>query len=349
MKNEYAVYIGRFQPFHLGHVHVINEALEHAEQLLIFIGSSNESRTANNPFTFAERCDVIFKWADAEGLLERVSVLHIEDTDTDQEWLEYLSITINSIVRGSKDVTIVGHDKDDSSWYLTAFPQYSNLLVRNYYNLNATCIREEYFLGNNPAYELKPMLPNSTKDFLINFKVNRTKEFRDLCNSTKIESTKVATEYPRIEHTADCIVLGTYEDSCELPYILLIKRKNNPGKGEWALPGGFVEVNETVLASAYRELEEETGVTKGSLTEDTPVGYCFDHPDRDPRGRIITTAFVVELGCVIDDLYFAAKDDAEEAQWFPLSDILLSNLPMFLDHKKIIQHCLREENISTIA
>ena len=349
MKNEYAVYIGRFQPFHLGHVHVINEALEHAEQLLIFIGSSNESRTAKNPFTFDERCDVILKWADAEGLLERVSVLHIEDMDTDQEWLEYLNNTINSIVRGSKDVTIVGHDKDDSSWYLKAFPKYSSLLVRNYYNLNATCLRKSLFIDNTPVSFIKDSIPDATKKFLINFKVYRTKEFSDIRNSTKIESTKVATEYPRIEHTADCIVLGTYEDSYELPYILLIKRKNSPGKGEWALPGGFVEVNETILASAYRELEEETGVTKGSLTEDTPVGYCFDRPDRDPRGRIITTAFVMELGCVIDDLYFAAKDDAEEAQWFPLSDSLLSNLPMFLDHNRIITDCLVDENISTIA
>ena len=353
MKNEYAVYIGRFQPFHLGHVHVIKEALERAEHLIICIGSSNESRTAKNPFTFQERCGTILAWAQSEGVLNSITLIALEDKETDIEWKSAVTSEVQSVTDSSANVSIIGHYKDDSSWYLEAFPQYAVILVTSYDNINASCIREEYFLSGNPTYALKPLLPTSTKDFLINFKVFNTKEFRDLCNSSKLVALGspklVTTEYPRIDHTADCIVLGTYE-GCSIPYILLIKRKNDPGKGEWALPGGFVEVGETILESAYRELEEETGIKCADLLmEDSPTGYVFDTPKRDPRGRIITTAYVLECAGYIDYLNYVAKDDASDINWFPLSDNTLSNIPMFLDHNIIITDCLEVENIYTIA
>ena len=355
MNNENAVYIGRFQPFHLGHVHVIMEALEYAEHLIILIGSSNESRTPKNPFTVGERHEVIHSWATSEGLLANITILSLEDKQTDAEWTDDVVSRVRSFTNNSSDVSIIGHDKDDSSWYLNAFPQYDVKLVSNYEGLNATHLRNSLFIDNNPVASISESVPSVTKDFLVNFKCFQSATFRKLSNSSKVKmivpelKLESKTEYPRIDHTADCIVLGTYEDY-DTPYILLIKRKNDPGKGEWALPGGFVEVSETILDSAYRELEEETGIKRADLIlEDWPDAYTFDDPNRDPRGRIVTTAYILECDKYIDSVNYEAKDDASDIGWFPLSNITLSNIPMFLDHKEIVIYCLTDRNIYTIA
>ena len=138
MKNEFAIYIGRFQPFHLGHVHVINEALQDSQSLVIFIGSANKSRTAKNPFTYKERADVISAWVEENNLVDRVFILPVMDEQTDEQWIKFLTTTIRTFTRGSTSTVMVGHDKDDSSWYLKAFPKYDVKLVHNYENLNAT-------------------------------------------------------------------------------------------------------------------------------------------------------------------------------------------------------------------
>ncbi len=113
--------------------------------------------------------------------------------------------------------------------------------------------------------------------------------------------------------------------------VLLIKRKNAPFLGQWALPGGFIEKDEEVLTAALRELREETNAT---LTEDTLefIGY-FDAPDRDPRGRIITFAFGTQVNGTIP---VTPGDDAWDARWFSIHD-----LPdMAFDHRTILAQWL---------
>ncbi len=110
--------------------------------------------------------------------------------------------------------------------------------------------------------------------------------------------------------------------------VLLIKRKNDPFAGKWALPGGFVETDEKVITAAACELKEETGV---EIPESDLhfIGF-FDDPDRDPRGRIVSFAFSVEIQ---DDVEVKAGDDAGEARWF-----LLEDLPeLGFDHAEILK------------
>lgn len=109
--------------------------------------------------------------------------------------------------------------------------------------------------------------------------------------------------------TADVLVfrkLETGEDA-----VLLIKRRNHPCIGFWALPGGFAEIHEDLKASAQRELREETGV------EDIPMEQLFTWGEekRDPRGRIITTSFLAYLE---EDKTVSAGDDAKDAAWFQI-------------------------------
>src|SRR4051812_19679582 len=90
-------------------------------------------------------------------------------------------------------------------------------------------------------------------------------------------------KFPRPALTVDCVIFGLGEKG-EEPKVLFIERKNEPFKGMWAIPGGFIEMHETLIEAAARELEEETGLKNIPLTQ-----CCvFDGIDRDPRERIIT-------------------------------------------------------------
>ena len=105
----------------------------------------------------------------------------------------------------------------------------------------------------------------------------------------------------------------------------MIERKKPPFKGKWALPGGFLEGNETVEQAAFRELQEETGIQDVYLEQ----FHVFSDPDRDPRGRVITVAFFALI--VSDHLELVATEDAEKAKWWTLD-----NLPtLAFDHAAI--------------
>lgn len=112
--------------------------------------------------------------------------------------------------------------------------------------------------------------------------------------------------------SVDCVIFG-YKD--EVLHVALIERKKQPFKGDWALPGGFVEGDETVEQAALRELQEETGIHDIYLEQ----FHVFSKPDRDPRGRVITVAFFALINSEHTDL--SATEDAAQAQWYPAYDI----------------------------
>lgn len=128
-------------------------------------------------------------------------------------------------------------------------------------------------------------------------------------------------KYPRPAVTADCIVITKEADA----KVLLIKRGDDPYKGCWAFPGGFMNMDETTEQCAIRELEEETGMKVTGLHQ---IG-AYSKVDRDPRGRTVTVAYLV----VIDKpLPVIGQDDAAQAKWWPLS-----SLPQLaFDHDEIM-------------
>ena len=115
-------------------------------------------------------------------------------------------------------------------------------------------------------------------------------------------------KYPRPAVTADCIVITREVE----PKVLLIQRGNEPFKGCWAFPGGFMEMDETTEQCAIRELEEETGLKVSNLHQ---IG-AYSKVDRDPRGRTITVAYLVLIDASVEVI---GQDDAAKAEWFPLS------------------------------
>jgi len=149
-------------------------------------------------------------------------------------------------------------------------------------------------------------------------------------------------EYPRPSLTVDCIIFadGFKEDPDQLK-VLLIRRGDDPFKGMWANPGGFVNVNddendqgEEIEDAARRELLEETGVQVDDMIQ---VG-TFGAPKRDPRGRVITVAFMAVVNP--DDVHVQAGDDAAEAKWFTLEEAAIMNLAF--DHKKILMAAINK-------
>lgn len=132
-------------------------------------------------------------------------------------------------------------------------------------------------------------------------------------------------QYPRPALTVDCVVFGF--DGGELQ-VLLIRRALEPFRDRWALPGGFVRVEETLDEAARRELDEETGLRNVFLEQ----LYTFGSVKRDPRERIVTVAYfaLVKPGAV------TAATDAAEAKWFPVSDLPL----LAFDHADILATAL---------
>lgn len=129
-------------------------------------------------------------------------------------------------------------------------------------------------------------------------------------------------EYPRPALTVDTMLLSDQDSSI---YILLIRRKNDPYKGMWAFPGGFVDYGENLLSAAKRELAEETGLNTDCIEQFRAYGDI----DRDPRGWTVS---VVHFGWLDDLETPTPADDAVEARWFSIDD-----LPeMAFDHWNII-------------
>jgi len=137
-------------------------------------------------------------------------------------------------------------------------------------------------------------------------------------------------EYPRPAVCADIIV---FTDNKSNPEVLLIKRKFDPFKDKWALPGGFLDMDEELNQTAYRELEEETSITEIKLEQFKTFGKI----GRDPRGRTVS---VVYFGFISENHKHMAKanDDASETKWFSITS--LPNLAF--DHKEIINEAMNK-------
>jgi 8-oxo-dGTP diphosphatase len=143
---------------------------------------------------------------------------------------------------------------------------------------------------------------------------------------------KYCYEYPKPSVTTDCILVKKSSPAS----VLLIERKYAPFEGKWALPGGFVEIDEDLEAGAMRELEEETGLANIALCQFKTYGT----PGRDPRGRTIS---VVYYAFIDQEVLPLAGDDATRAEWFPLQTLP----PLAFDHQKILEEFMDFMKIST--
>lgn len=327
------VFIGRFQPFHKGHKAVIDEALKRAKQVVVVVGSSFAARNIRNPFTFEERKAMIeacYEGTDVDltptkqyaTIQKRVLVVPISDYPYDDtKWIAAVTRAVKAAVPNAEDIGLIGHSKDHTSYYLDIFPEWKgHVEVPNVSGINATDIREKLF-NYDPDWDKSITL----YDYIPSLPSSLFEEYR------MIKAYKKAWEvapYPPTFVAVDAVVIQS-------AHVLLVERGAMPGKGLWALPGGFLDQRETMEDGMIRELREETrlkvpsDVLRGSIKD----RRVFDAPNRSTRGRMITQAFHIELknGPLPK---VKGGDDAYRAFWQPLSE--LPQERMFEDHFHII-------------
>jgi len=334
------VYIGRFRPPHLAHIETMQRALEVGEQLLILCGSANQPRTTKNPWSVSEIKDMIMACLPKE-VHKRVIVMPQRDTAyNDQEWVMQVQNTVSS-VSPDGNIAIIGYEKDDSSYYLQMFPQWDRVDVGNIRDIHATDIRQEFFNAKGDMTEFEETigknLPTAIHDFLKAFSLtedyaNLVEEHEFLTNHKNIWSK---TPYPVTFVTCDAVVVQS-------GHVLLVRRRARPGAGLWAMPGGYLNVEEHIEDGIIRELREETKikvpapVLKGCM-KTTKV---YDAPNRSPRGRIITHASLIVLPSSTPLPKVKGSDDADKAKWVPLSVFRQMEDQMFEDHYQIINDLL---------
>jgi len=336
------VFIGRFQVFHNGHFDVIKRALTIADHVAIVIGSANAPRTIRNPFTYEERKKVILESFPIDA--DRIHISPLEDTIyNDELWVKNIQTIVNNtqseiygphynLIQPALKIALIGHSKDQSSFYLKLFPQWNSVEVPNYKAINSSDIRDFYFstggfyMGN---------MPDASEKFMTQFynteQYNTIKqEFMFVQN---YKDSWASAPFPPVFITTDAVVVQS-------GHILLIERGHLPGKGLWALPGGFLNQGEKIIDGVIRELREETKikvpapVLKGNIVK----MEVFDDPNRSSRGRTITHAALIHLPPQTELPKVKGADDAAKAKWFPISSVTRNM--MFEDHKDVIDYML---------
>ncbi len=351
---DFLVFIGRFQPFHNGHARVVERALAESDRVVILIGSAHRPPCVRNPWSFREREDMIRSTLSAAEN-ERVHVAPIMDaTYNDDLWIANVQKCVNGIVAGhhtqphrEPKIGLIGHAKDHTSYYLSLFPTWSSVDVPDTGEMSATDVREAIFKSDAGAWEdyrtsvrqnAGELVPPEVLDYLNRY--TRTDAFKALRDEYDFISSYRArwdeAPYEPTFLTVDAVVVQS-------GHVLLVERRARPGKGQWALPGGFVSPDETVKQSMLRELKEETNikvpvpVLAGSIVSEG----VFDDPYRSARGRTVTHAFFIHLRPETALPKVKGGDDALKAFWVPLAD--LDPEQLFEDHYFIIQKMVGQQ------
>ena len=338
------VFIGRFQPPHLGHLAIICEALKQARQVIVMVGSSWQARSLRNPWHFDERQAMIRSGFDNADN-QRLEITPLLDAlYNDDVWVRDVQRKVRDLAAPANArlprIGLIGASRGQSSYYLSLFPQWESVSVPLVEGISASQIRERLFrspgstndyLSTGAYHDLPPGVVESVSKFCKGEDYHRLLEEQQLLDQYRQAWSQAP--YTPIFVTVNAVVVQS-------GHVLLVKRTAAPGKGLFALPGGFINPHERLLDACLRELRERLRlkvpepVLKGSLRGQR----LFDEPHRSWRGRTLAEAF-----------YFALRPDqqlprlkpvkgGDHARWVALADLEPESL--FEDHFFIIQNFL---------
>ena len=335
-----ALYIGRFEPPHAGHMALLQRALDSAPQAIVVMGSAWQVRSPKNPFTWPER-EAMLRAALSANDNARLQVLAVRDYYNEAVWVQAVRRAVAQCTPAGARIALVGHFKDATSRYLEHFPGWDLINMARQGSIDATTIRDAYFgaSAGTAAAALAPLatqMPASTLAALTAFAQQADyavlqKEWQML---RSYRAAWAQAPYPPVFVTVDAVL------RCQ-NHVLLIRRAHAPGKGQRAVPGGFIEQRETVWQSCLRELAEETHceLPESHMRDALQSVAVFDHPDRSQRGRTITHAHYFDLG----DAPFPAvraDDDAMQVEWVPVEKLAAMEEEFFEDHFHMLDHFL---------
>ena len=338
MRPDTLVLIGQFAPFHNGHLFLVRKALERARRVVVLIGSADRSRNSRHPWTAAEREQMLRSAlpGEADRILMRSLRDHLYSQNT---WIRSAQAAVRDAL-GAGDgsplrIGLIGGREPASIDYLGAFPQWPRDEVDLFECPSSEFLRERFLSDTQEGMTaVRAHVPSGVADLLDAFRA-RPPHYDALVEEHRFVQAYrqgwASAPYPPTFVTVDGVVVHS-------GHVLLVTRGAQPGKGLWALPGGFVRGDERLLEAVIRELREETRlklpapVLRGSL-RDTDV---FDHPDRSLRGRTITHAFHFDFPA--GDLPpVRGGDDAAKARWIPLSELRAMESQVYEDHFYIIE------------
>ncbi len=260
MNKKIGLFIGRFQPFHLGHIDALKQARKYGiTEFFIGVGSSNKEHTAENPFTYEERKTMITKILNA--LWVKFTIYPLPDMESDDDRKNYI---INNLPKF--DAVISGNPRTTSIFKKTPY-KICNIKITK--DIKSTAIRHMLHIGDMEG--LKTLVPGQVIIYLQSMKAD-----------------KRLAKYYRDEHIGPSIavdgILLTKDKR-----IVIIQRKNPPLG--YALPGGFVDYGETTEQALVREMKEEIGV---HIKIRKLAGVMSD-PKRDPRSHIISIVYIADI------------------------------------------------------
>lgn len=350
-----AVLCGRFSIAHKGHESLINQALQEFTHLVILVGSANQARTTKNPFTAEERIAVLQRIIGAKK--NRVLFGVVEDYLTDTEWGAAVQQKVYELVGyDDANITLIGSDRDDSTYYLYRFPNWGlKLYAPIGDDLNATKYRAKLFSRKMTPDDLEAefgsLLPFATVNFIKSWVDVWSDEYERLIGEREYDDwyKEQISSFPWnvTIACADAVVMQSN-------HVLVIQRAKYPGKGLLALPGGHLDPGEDLLTCALREVIEECGLRITSGKKSVAISYdvlraaChserrFDAPGRASRARVISHAFAFSL----DDskplpLITPQLEEVSQVMWLPIGEAL-RRTDWFEDHKFMLTWAIRNK------
>lgn len=350
------VYVGRFQPVHIAHLETMYSSLILSDLLIIAIGSSRRAPHVKNPWSADEResmiKDALVQWLKIKGISNgeaweivktRVKFVHIRDYRYNNvHWAsEVYSRALMAGATSDNLTRLTGCEKDDSSFYLKMFPQWTKELVPEVKGVNATDIRNVLYESGGvfgKGVNLMQCTSNSVVAWAATDIGKALRAEYEFLEDYKRSWSKAP--FKPVFVTTDGVIVKS-------GHIALIKRGRMPGAGLWALPGGFLDQGENLEDCVIREIKEETNIKFTGTDEVAAIlrrnikrKKEFDHPNRSERGRTITHAYLIDLGeGPLPAL--RAGDDASEAHWVPLADLGSIENQFYEDHLDIITYFTR--------
>ncbi len=334
---DYAIMIGKYAPIHDGHVADIRHSLTMADKVIVVLGQCFEARTTRMPWMETERAYMIRLAVNHDP---RVIVVESENfLYNDTAWMASIQDAVNqAIYHDGKNpetasVALAGMAKDNTSYYLNIFPQWSHDIMCGPHVvkdkgkdiiLSSTFIRDKIFEGD--IGYLRPYMDEKVQEYM---KANLTNGFW----------TRLKADWHHEKNYSSQWGFGPFvtTDACVIQagHVILVERGGDYGAGYLAMPGGFLNRDEKIKDGMIRELREETElkvpekVLRGCITD----VRVYDDPFRDNRARIITHAHKIELNNDPNGLpKIKGGDDAAKADWYPISFVKENKDKFFSDH-----------------
>jgi bifunctional NMN adenylyltransferase/nudix hydrolase len=343
------VVIGRFSPYTVTQHAAMLNALQQPGSIAVVIGSAYHARTPRDPFTWQER-QAMIELCVPEDALARIRFVPVRDYYDDARWAAAVERAVQAVLPETRRPQLVPTSTQNLECYAAWLPDWPQLEPEGPAVDDRALLRvllsgdESVEQGIAPRRQpietalavVAPMVPPELLGYLRAWaKLPHYAEMVAEQRSNEEENAKwEGAPYPVIFTTVDSVVRAA-------GHVLLVRRKNRPGKGLWALPGGFLDPHERLLTSAIRELHEETsiGIPAETLKRRLKDVIVFDHPDRAMRARTITHAHYFELK---DERLpqVEGSDDAAAAEWIPIASLPSMEDQLFEDHFHILDEFL---------